>query len=393
MPWKESYVVEERFKFVIRHQNGEKIASLCREFGISRKTGYKILTRFEKEGVDGLSNQSRRPFRLARRINEEMEFQLLKIKEEKPDWGAAKIREIFLRRNPQVKPPAKSTVHALFDRHDLVQKRKWKRIKAQGTFLAPAKGPNDLWCADFKGQFRLGNSSYCYPLTITDYHSRYLLCCEGFSSNKVDLTFGGFQRAFEEHGLPLAIRTDNGVPFSFPRSLFGLSHLSVWWLRLGIRLERIQPGHPEQNGRHERMHLTLKKATAKKPKANFLEQQERFDEFCSEFNHERPHESLQMKFPGEVYVKSPRAYQGLLPLEYPQHDRTGLVTSSGDVCLQRKKFHLSRAFAKQEVGLLEVDDGIWLVSFMDCDLGYFDETSLKFAKLDNPFAINLSTKV
>jgi putative transposase len=183
-------------------------------------------------------------------------------------------------------------VHAVLDRNGLVTRRKRRRYKAQGTPLAAVHQPNGLWCADYKGEFLLGNKQYCYPLTVTDYRSRYLLSCEGLASTKSDFAFAVFERTFKDFGLPNAIRTDNGTPFAAPNALFGLSRLSVWWLRLGINIERIKPGHPQQNGRHERMHLTLKKEATKPASFNFLQQQQRFDQFIEVYNHQRPHQAL-----------------------------------------------------------------------------------------------------
>ena len=216
-------------------------------------------------------------------------------------------------------PPAKSTVHAVLYRHGLVKKRKRKRYKACGTAFGLAKNPNDLWCADYKGEFMLGDRRYCYPLTISDFSSRYLMTCEALETTKEEYAFEVFERAFKEYGLPRAIRTDNGVPFSSCHALFGLSRLSVWWLRLGISIERIKPGHPEQNGRHERLHLTLKKEATKPAGMNMLQQQEKFDKFIREYNEERPHQALSMKCPSEVYKPSSRKYKGVKDLEYPLH--------------------------------------------------------------------------
>jgi len=231
----------------------------------------------------------------------------------------------------------------------------------------------------------LGNKKYCYPLTITDHASRYLLACEGLETTKEVYAFTIFERVFKDYGLPKSIRTDNGVPFASPNSLFNLSRLSVWWVRLGIDIERIQPGHPEQNGRHERMHLTLKKETTKPAGQNFLAQQARFDAFQEEFNSDRPHEALDMKYPAEIYSASLRPYEGLPPVEYPFHDRMIQITSCGRICIGKMKINLSKVFSGQSMGLTEVNDGIWLVSFMDYDLGYFDEESKRFEPLKNPF--------
>jgi transposase InsO family protein len=271
------------------------------------------------------------------------------------------------------------------DKHGLVTPRGRRRYRAEGTPLSDGKLPNDLWCADFKGEFQLGNGRYCYPLTITDYASRYLLACEGLETTREPMAFSVFERVFKEFGLPSSIRTDNGVPFASPNSLFGLSKLSVWWLRLGIRIERIRPGNPQENGRHERMHLTLKTETTKPAEMNFLQQQARFDAFVEEFNSERPHQALEMKYPGEIYKPSNRQYEGLPPVEYPLHERTILITSCGRICIKKLKINLSQVFAGQAVGIKEVNDRIWLVTFMDYDLGYFDEDSRRFEPLGNPF--------
>ncbi len=218
----------------------------------------------------------------------------------------------------------------------------WSR--AQGTALSPGLAPNDLWCADFKGEFKLGNGQYCYPLTVTDHASRYLLLCEALDSVREETAITAFQQLFLERGLPTAIRSDNGVPFASPNALFNLSKLSVWWLRLGIAIERIKPGHPQQNGRHERMHLTLKKEATRPPGMNSLQQQARFDAFVAEFNNERPHEALGMKTPSESYPPSPRPYLGLPELTYPLHDRDALVTACGRICMHRKKISISSSW-------------------------------------------------
>ncbi len=385
MPWKESAIVDERMKFVCRLLEGEKMSLLCREFGISRKTGYKIWDRYERVGLEGLNDRSRRPVRYAHQLPLQLEKTIVRLKEERASWGAAKIREILIRKYPQVKPPAKSTVHAVLDRHGLVERRKRRRFRAQGTALSLGKHANDLWCADYKGEFLLGNRRYCYPLTITDFSSRYLLACEALETTKERYAFGVFERTFQEFGLPRSIRTDNGVPFASANALFGLSKLSVWWLRLGIEIERIKPGNPQQNGRHERMHLTLKKEATNPPAQNFLQQQAKFDGFGKVFNEERPHQALEMKCPAQIYDPSPRPYLGLPEVDYPFHDQVMTVTRCGRICFRRWKVNLSQVFAGQNVGIKEVQEGIWLVSFMDYDLGYFDETSHRLEPLENPF--------
>src|SRR5215469_7409824 len=391
MPWRKCSVMDERMRFVIRFQDGETMASLCREFGISRKTGYKILDRYEQSGVEGLCDRTRRPFRYANQLPEPVEAAIVAARREKPSWGARKIRERLLRRLPHaVKVPACSTIHAVLDRHGLVSRPTRSRTRAQGTPLSEGLKPNDLWCTDYKGEFQLADKRYCYPLTVTDHASRYLLLCEALQSNREDPAFMAFERLFKERGLPQAIRSDNGVPFASPHGLFNLSKLSVWWLRLGISIERIRPGHPQQNGRHERMHLTLKQEATRPAGQNFLQQQAKFDNFIQQFNQERPHEALAMQCPAEVYTASSRAYQGIPEPHYPFHDKTVVVTSCGRLCLYRKKINLSKSLAGQAVGIKEVDSGIWLVSFMQYDLGYIDLEEKTLQPLDNPFGPQVS---
>lgn len=386
MPWKECSVVDEKVKFVARLIEGEKMAPLCREFNIARKTGYQIWQRYKRFGQEAFVEQKRTPYRYANKLPVQLEMLILDLKKEFPDWGAPKLREKILRRHPEIKAPAISTIHAVLDRHGLVQSAlRRRRYKAEGTALTDVKEPNDLWCADYKGEFMLGDKRYCYPLTITDYASRFLLCTEALSSTREDFAFETFTRIFKEFGLPRSIRTDNGIPFASGNSLYGLTKLSVWWLRLGINLERIKPGHPEQNGRHERMHLTLKKSTTRPPGSNLLEQQEKFDFFIDQYNRERPHQGIDMKYPAEIYKPSPRPYQGTPELFYPFHDKTIQVTQCGRICRGQVKVNLSTAFAGQEVGIKEVEDGIWVVSFLNYDLGYFDEVGKRVEPVADPF--------
>jgi len=367
------------------------MTDMCREFGISRKTGYKIFGRYKEHGLEALTDRSRRPVRYANQLPEPIESLIVRLKREKPHWGARKIRELLVRRlDGDIRIPAKSTIHAVLDRHQLVKRGGGPRHRARGTPLSAGAAPNDLWCADFKGEFKLANGRYCYPLTVTDHASRFLLLCEALESTREDLAFTAFERLFAERGLPRAIRSDNGVPFASPNALFNLSKLSVWWLRLGIAIERITPGRPQQNGRHERMHLTLKKEATRPPSQNSLQQQARFDAFMHEFNAERPHEALAMKCPAELYVASAQPYNGLPELDYPFHDRDILVTACGRICLYRKKINISSVLAGQRLGIKEVDDGIWLVSFSSYDLGYFDLEQKTLQPLDNPFGPRLS---
>lgn len=390
MPWKECSVMDERLRFVARLLEGEPMSEVCREFGISRKTGYKLFLRYKEDGPVALADRSRRPVRYANQLPAQLERLIVSQKQEKPHWGARKIRELLVRRlSGDSRIPAISTIHATLDRHGLVRRMGKRRQKAQGTPLSSGANPNDLWCADFKGEFKLGDGRYCYPLTVTDHASRFLLMCEAHESTREQPVIAAFERLFAERGLPSAIRSDNGLPFASPNGLFNLSRLSVWWLRLGIAIERIKPGRPQQNGRHERMHLTLKQETARPPAMNAIQQQERFERFVGEFNTERPHEALAMQRPADRYAASARPYAGLPELEYPLHDRDIIVTACGRICMMKKKINISSVLAGQRLGIKQVDDAIWLVSFMTYDLGYIDLEQRTLQPLDNPFGTRL----
>jgi putative transposase len=268
-------------------------------------------------------------------------------------------------------------------------KRRDKKYKPVASYLSTPSKPNDLWCTDFKGQFKMKNKDYCFPLTLSDAASRLLLSCEALSSTAENTCFSVFEEAFQEYGLPTAIRSDNGVPFACGNSLWNLSKLSLWWIRLGIKIERIKPGNPQQNGRHERMHRTLKLEAATPAKSNLLQQQERFDEFIKEYNTERPHQALDMKCPSDIYTKSEKQYKGLPDITYPGYDSSILLSNCGRICFRRMKIHLSKAFANQPVGIKEVDSGIWQVDFMSYNLGFFDSESKKFTPHEDPFGIRI----
>lgn len=387
MPWKLSTQLDERMNFISRSQSGEKVTDLCKEFGISRKTAYKFIARYEKHGPQGLHDVSRRPHHCPNQTPEEIKSLILSTKRDKPTWGAGKVREWLMRKNPDLKIPSRFTVHEILNRYDLVVHRtRGRRRTAPSFFQTPVTtaNPNDVWCADFKGQFLLGNQRYCYPLTISDHHSRFLITCESLEDTKGRGAQPVFEEAFIEHGMPGAILTDNGSPFA-SCGLLGLSRLSVWWLRLGIKLHRIVPGHPEQNGRHERMHLTLKLETTRPAAGNFLQQQEKFDRFRGIYNDERPHESLEMKVPKDFYKTSLTPFPKDLPeITYPLHDSTKLVSANGQVKFGKLNFHLTDALAYQPVGIREEDLGLWRITFMNLDLGLFDGDEKKFKPFVNP---------
>lgn len=392
MPWKECSTVNERMKFVSRLLDGERMTDLCNEFGISRKTGYKIYSRFNEEGLVGLEDKSHVARSHPNLTPEHIQRAIINLRREHPTWGAPKIKVVLERKNPKWIVPATSTIHSVLDREQLVKRRMRKTIlRAEGTDLSKPKAPNQLWCADFKGQFRLGNKSLCYPLTITDNFSRYLLSCEALESTQDLETRRHFARIFEEFGLPDAIRSDNGVPFG-ARSYFGLSKLSVFCLTLGIKLERIEPGHPEQNGSHERMHRTLKADAIATPGKTILSQQETFDSFREVYNKERPHQAIKMKCPNDLYRKSSRTFNPIQdPLEYPHHDRTLQVRPNGSITLHgRTRLYIGDPFGGYNVGIKQIDEDIWKVSFMDYDLGFFNYSKPVIQISTNPFLIKAS---
>lgn len=383
--------MDERMKFIGRLLSGEKMAVVCRDLGISRVTGYKFWKRYQEDSARGLFNRSRAPHKHPNQTPFEVEQLIVRLKREKPHWGAPKIRELVARRYPTIKLPSTSTVHSILDRHELVKKRRARnQFKATASYLSNPEKPNDLWCTDFKGQFRMQNQNYCFPLTLTDHVSRFLFTCEALEGTELGPCFSVFERAFEEYGLPDAIRSDNGTPFACGVSMWNLTKLSVWWIRLGIKLERIEPGNPQQNGRHERMHRTLKLEATRPARSNLLQQQEAFDHFREQFNSERPHQALEMKRPADIYRKSPKTYHGTPDVTYPGYDKTLMLSHCGRLCIKKDKIHLSRAFANQPVGLKEIDHGIWRVDFMDYALGYFDHESLKFSPNDDPFGFKLN---
>ena len=387
MPWKVSDIMSERMCFVSRLIAGERMTDLCQEYGISRKTGYKFWQRYKMFGPGGLLDASRAPITIPHRTSKELQKWIIDWKQRHPTWGAKKITIELERSQKGLSIPSFQTVHNILRKAGYVQRRKQRRrVPGYTGALRPSTSPNEIWGADFKGEFRLGNAQYCYPLTISDHYNRYLLCCEGLETTRYGGVKEGFRRVFQEYGLPERIRIDNGSPFA-SKGIGGYSKLSVWWLRLGIEAERIEAGHPEQNGRHERFHLTLKQEATRPSGRNFLQQQEKFDRFQEEYNTERPHEALHMKRPAEVYQKSQRVFpSAFLPLEYPLHDLVrkvsahGMITSFG----RGSAVHIGAAFSGENVGLREVEPGRWLVTFLHLDLGYIDQKTRQFEDAGEP---------
>lgn len=389
MPWKETGVYEERMKFIVAwKQGGWSMTDLCREFGISRITGYKYLERYESEGLDGLKDKSRARKRQPKAIRPKTVEMIVRARESHPTWGARKLLALIKRRYAGVSDwPHPSTVGRILRRKGLTQKQKRQRRAVPVNPLSHVIAPNDVWCADFKGHFTVGNGLRCDPLTITDAHSRFLLGCRIVPKANTENTQAIFTEVFREFGLPYAIRTDNGAPFA-STSLAGLSRLSVWWLKLGIHLERIEPGKPQQNGRHERMHKTLKESTALPPKSSLDAQQLAFDLFMEEYNYERPHEALRDKLPSELYERSPREYPDRLPeVAYPTNMEICRVNDAGNIGYSGFRIFLSGALAGELVGLEEISERHARIHFASVALGIIDMFTGKVLQYRNPMPI------
>lgn len=352
------------------------MTELCEKHGISRKTGYKWANRFGQEGVEGLKDRSRAPKHRPRQTAPEVAERLLELRRQHSGWGPRKLLAWLNKHEPDQDWPRASTVGVLLKRAGLVGpcRRRAARPRPVTVARTEARGPNQVWTSDFKGEFRTGDGRLCYPLTVVDGFSRFVLVIQGLPSVAGAGAWPVFERAFREYGLPRVMRTDNGNPFAGSSALAGLSRLSVRWLKLGIALERIAPGHPEQNGRHERMHRTLKAETARPPAANATRQQEIFDRFRHEYNEQRPHEALGQRPPSELYQPSLRPYLGQVPQpEYPGHYEVRSVSRGGEIKWRGEFLFLSQALAGERVGLEEYEDGLWAVYFGALQLGRFDE--------------------
>lgn len=375
MPWNEVHREDERLRFVAQAQQRLfSMTELCARYGVSRQTGYTMLRRYETLGIDGLKDRSHTPLHCPHRIPEEMRELLLSARRAHPTWGPRKILAWLQRRHPELVLPAASTVGDLYRREHLVEPRKRQRKWSHpGRTQVGVSGPNDLWTIDFKGEFRLGNGRLCYPLTIADAHTRFLLAVDALSSTAHAGARAVIERVFREYGLPRVIRSDNGCPFA-TKAIAGLSRLNIWWTQLGIQQDRIERGRPEQNGSHERMHGTLKRETARPPAFDPAGQQARFDPFREEFDFERPHEALGMKTPGSLYTPSPRELPERLPKpEYPGHCEKREVRANGILNFRDRSTFVSELLAGHEIALEEIADGVWSVYFYDLLLARFDE--------------------
>jgi transposase InsO family protein len=357
------------------------MSELCEANGISRKTGYKWLKRYQKLGAKGLEEMSRKPSQCPHKTPYRIRKEVVDLRR-KHGWGASKLLAILKGKHPKWELPARSTVCEILRKEGLVSppKRRKRLFGTTRPFL-PVNEPNDVWTADFKGQFRLRSGTYCYPLTIADAYSRFLLDCRSLKGTTFRGAKSVFTGLFQEYGMPERIRTDNGIPFA-AMSVGGLSRLSIWWIHLGIVPERIQPGKPQQKGSHERMHRALKEKTALRPSRSFNAQQKRFDAFREEYNEVRPHESLNMKTPSCVYYKSKRPMPKDLPeLEYPSHFERNFVNHNGIIYKKNKKYYIGYILRGELVGLNAISDGIWDVYIGPVLLGRLDERKEMFVNL------------
>lgn len=381
MPWKETDVVNLRTEFVLRlREGGTSMAELCREFGISRKTGYKWKARFLEQGLGGLPNRSRRPDRSPGALDEETLCRIVALKLAHPAWGPRKIRAVYSREHPHEELPSESSFKRVLDKAGLVQRRRRRRQDDTGRLSqpVPAEHPNHVWTVDFKGWWRTGDRQRFEPLTVRDAYSRYLLSARALCSTKTEPVRTEFERLFASHGLPAVIRSDNGSPFACRRSPLGLTRLSAWWLALGIDLDRILPARPDQNGSHERMHRDMALELEATAARDVVQQQAALDVWRTEYNRERPHEAIGMRTPAELYENSPRSYQGgELQLEYPLGFLRRRVNNKGMICLERRSVFISEALAGWDVGLQPEEDhyGLW---FCRLRLGEVDLQTQKF---------------
>jgi transposase InsO family protein len=367
--------MEQRLEFIREYGTGLfTMTELVAHYGVSRKTAYKWLDRYDDAGIDGLVDRSRRPQRSPQATADDVVDAVVALRRRHPHWGAKKLLAVLRRRKPTAAWPSRTTVCDLLKARGLVDARR-RRLRppaAARAPLTPPTQPNDLWTTDFKGEFRTGDRCYCYPLTLRDGFSRFVLRCDALLGRTTITTRDRFARAFAHYGLPARIRSDNGGPFASP-GLGGLSQLSVWWIRLGIIPERIAPGHPEQNGSHEQFHAVLKAHTARPPAPTAHAQQRRFAAFCREYNEERPHEALHDDTPAMHYEPSPRPLpRRLPPLEYPGYAEVRFVSSNGCVSWINDPLFLTTALAGEYVAFEEVDDGLWTIRFADVVLGRLD---------------------
>jgi putative transposase len=388
MPWKETSVMEERMKMIGEWLSGEYgVSDLSRRYGVSRPTIYKWLNRYGKQGPLGLLERSRATHTHSNQTDEETVDEIVRVKKAHLPWGPRKVMDILRKTYPEKRWPVDSTASEILKREGLVKtRRKRRRTPPYQEPFQECSGPNRVVSADFKGQFKTGDGRWCYPLTVSDNYSRYLMLCRGLIRPSTGEVWPWFKWLFREYGLPDAIRTDNGGPFASV-GIGGLTRLSVWFIKLGIIPERIMPGHPEQNGRHERMHRTLKDAVITPACASLRAQQKAFDAFRLEYNTQRPHEALNNRAPSSVYLPSPRRYPEIIaPVEYDEGLEIRKVRTNGEIKFKGQLLYVSEALKGEHISLRQVDDSLWDVHFSFCHLGILDELTGKVGQMKrSPF--------
>lgn len=385
MPWKECVPMDEKLLFIADHlRAGLSITELCLRYGISRKTGYKWIARYRQLGTDGLQDQSRRPRSNCFALSYAQRQVIVKLRIDTPGQpGPKKLLALLRQQWGEENTPSKTAIYNILKAESLIQgQRKRRRVRPTEQPLRSCDEPNGLWSVDYKGQFKTADGRWCYPLTIMDHASRYLLAVDAYPSTNFQDAQQSFARVFREHGLPDRIRSDNGAPFA-STGVAGLSRLAVWWIRLGIRPERIERGKPQQNGRHERMHRTLKQALGKEPAADRQALQVQLDAFRQYYNTQRPHESLAQQTPSQSYKASEHPLpQPLPPVKYLPHWETSAVSSNGLTYWRGLRIYIGYLLVGQEVGLLEIAEGQWEVYFADVRIGCFNENDKGGSKDD-----------
>jgi transposase InsO family protein len=385
MGWKGTCVEEEKLRFIADRLRGDvPMTELCECYGVSREAGYELMRRYAAEGANCIQPRSRAPHVQAGATENDVVAALIDLREQRPHWGPKKLRAYLERQAPDRHWPAASTIGDLLKRHGLVEGRRRRRSALpQRRPFAAITAPNDLWCVDFKGWFRTGDGRRCDPLTVTDADSRYLLACR-IVPPSYDGVLPVMERLFREHGLPRAIRSDNGPPFG-SAGAGGLSRLAVHWLKLGVAIERIVPGNPQQNGRHERMHATLKAETARPPAADHTAQQERFDGFRTDFNEQRPHEALGQATPASRWHPSRRPYPDRIePPAYCADHVVRRVRQNGEIKWRGELIFVSDVLAGEPVGIAETETGEFIVRFAAVDLGLINRAGTKMRRFTAP---------
>ncbi len=384
MPWQGVSAVDLRLRFIAEYLTEHySMTELAATYGISRKTAYYWVRHYEREGPGRLAGTSRRPHHMPRATPEDVVAQVVAARRRHPTWGAGKLRDWLVRRQPATAWPCRDTIHTLLTRHGQVRRRRRAAVAlVPPHHLTRPTAPNLVWTVDFKGQFCTRDGVLCYPFTLRDGFSRYVLRCHALTSVRFEVTQPQMARAFAEFGLPLCIRSDNGAPFG-ARALAGLSRLAVWWLRLGIWPERIRPGQPGENGSHEQFHAVLKRETARPPAPTRAAQQHRFGRFVTEYNHERPHEAVDHAPPATRYVPSPRAYPSHVPPpEYPLEWTVRRVSTAGQIKWRSRPLFLTSVLADEDVAFEPLDEGCWLIRFALLPLAMFNERTWRLHSLE-----------